>query len=270
VARSRPAAVALVGDHLRHRWYATRLAQGADVELRGIVVESQPPQPRGRTAEEDSLVSRHFAARADAERRHFGDARAWSELGADVVEVARGESNGPEVFDWVVERNPDVLLLYGCSIIRPPLLERYATRTVNIHLGLSPYYRGHATNFWPLVNGEPECVGATVHLATLDVDAGSILRQARPEPAPDDGPHDIGCKAIAAGAEALFAVLPGYLGGGVEPRAQPAGGRVYRRRDFEERAEEALGELARRFAAGMIPEYLAHKAERDARFPIVT
>jgi methionyl-tRNA formyltransferase len=258
-----------VGDHLRHRWYATRVAASPSLDLRGVVCETQPPQPRGRTAAEDELVARHFAERADAERAHFGDASTWEALGADVLHVARGATNGPEVFDWVVDRRPEVLLLYGCSIIRPPLLERFDARTVNVHLGLSPYYRGHATNFWPLVNGEPECVGATVHLATLDVDAGAILRQARPRLEPPDGPHDVGCRALAAGVGALLASLEPYRIGALAPQPQRAGGRLYRRRDFDERAEAALRQLHARFAGGMIPDYLAHKAERDARFPIV-
>src|SRR5207244_13617600 len=125
-------------------------------------------------------------------------------------------------------------------------------RAVNLHLGLSPYYRGHATNFWPLVNGEPECVGATVHLATLDVDAGPILRQARPELAPDDRAHDAGCKAIVAGAAALPHPVAGYADGRAEPVPQQGGGRLYRRADFD---ADAVATMRRRLDEGMIPRY---------------
>ena len=261
--------VALVGDHLRHRWYATRLAESDAVELRGVVSEQQPPQPRGRSESEDALVRDHFAQRRDAEERHFADARAWEDLDAPFVAVERGGTNTEPIAKWVAELEPAYLLMYGCGIIRAPLLEWYDGRAVNIHLGLSPYYRGHATNFWPLVNGEPECVGATVHLATLDVDAGPIVRQARPPMEPDDGSHDIGCKAIAGGADAVLASLPELDAGRLAPRAQQPGGRVYRHADFDADPGGAIAELRRRFAEGMIPEYLAAKPERDARFPIV-
>jgi methionyl-tRNA formyltransferase len=261
--------VAVVGDHLRHRWSAGELASDPHFRLAGVVSERQPPQPEGRPGNEQELVSRHFAARREAEERHFGAAPGWGELGTDVVEVAHGEANGTDVFEWVTARQADFLLTYGCSIIRPPLLDAFAGRTVNVHLGLSPYYRGHGTNFWPLVNGEPECVGATVHLATADVDAGPVLRQARPAMAADDGQHDIGCKALAAGVDALRDVLPAFAAGRVEPVPQASGGRVYRRRDFEEQAAEALTTLRERFEAGLIAAYLAEKPARDARFPIV-
>jgi methionyl-tRNA formyltransferase len=262
-------AVALVGDQLRHRWYATLLADDPRLDLRGVVSEQQPPQPRGATDEEDELVADHFARRREAEERHLGAARDWDGLGPPVLAVARGETNTERVAGRVRALEPEVLLLYGCGIIRAPLLDLYDRRAVNIHLGLSPYYRGHATNFWPLVNGEPECVGATVHLATLDVDAGEILRQARPQMAADDGSHDIGCKALVAGAEALLGALPAYLGGDLEPVAQRPGGRVYRHADFDAAPGEAIAQLRRRFAERMIPAYLERKAERDARFPIV-
>jgi methionyl-tRNA formyltransferase len=261
-------AVALVGDHLRHRWYASRLAADPRVELLGVISEQQPPQTRATLPSEEVLVEEHFALRREAEQRWFATVPDWEDLGVPFRAFARGETNTREAADWVQALQPDYLLLYGCGIIRAPLLEAYDRRTINIHLGLSPYYRGHATNFWPLVNGEPECVGATVHLATLDVDAGEILRQARPAMDAGDGSHDIGCKAIIAGADALLEALPRYTSGEITPAKQRPGGRVYRHADFDTAAGDAIAELRRRFAAGMIPDYLAHKSTRDARFPI--
>ena len=262
-------AVALLGDQLRHRWYATQLAEEPGIELLGVVTERQPPQPVGATDEEDELVADHFARRRDAEERHLGRAQDWDELGAPVLRVERGETNTERVADWVGGLGPDLLLLYGCGIVRAPLLDVYAGRAVNLHLGLSPYYRGNAANFWPLVNGEPECVGVTVHLATLEVDAGAILRQARPGMEPGDCSHDIGCKALVAGARALLAALPAYANSELQPVPQQPGGRVYRHADFEAASAASIAELRRRFDAGMIPAYLEQKAERDARFPIV-
>lgn len=258
--------VALVGDFLRHRWYAAQLATDARFELRAVVSERQPPPRRGETAADEALIENHFAQRDAAEERFFGGAPPWEELAPDVRRVERGATNEPETATWVREREPAFLVLYGSSIIKAPLLEWYASTTVNIHLGLSPYYKGHATNFWPLVNGEPECVGATIHLATLEVDAGPILRQVRPAMEPDDGNHDIGCRAIAAGSAAHRDALAALAAGTAMPAPQRGEGRLYRRADF---SADAVRELRRRLADGMIPEYLADKAGRDARFPIV-
>jgi folate-dependent phosphoribosylglycinamide formyltransferase PurN len=257
---------AIVGDHLRHRWLVAQLAAHPRLELRGIVCERQPAARSGGTAEEDALIADHFARRSAAEERYFGGAPALDEHGVPALVVDSGQSNDPEVAAWVGTLGAGWLALFGCSIIREPLLTEFEGRTVNIHLGLSPYYIGHATNFWPLVNGEPECVGATVHLATLSVDAGPILRQARPEMAAQDDSHDIGCKAVIAGVAALGEGIVEYATGSLEPVQQGAQGRVYRRADF---TPAAVARLRSRFADGMIQAYLAERQERDARFPIV-
>lgn len=256
--------IAVVGDQLRHRWYLARLSALPGLELAGAVIEQKRQLPRGESAEDDAVLSRHFAARGEAEARFFGDAESFEPV--DTLRVPFGGSNDPEVAEWIFAREPDAVSLFGCSIIRDQILEALPDRVVNLHLGLSPYYRGAATNFWPLVRGEPECVGATVHLATLDVDAGPILRQARPSLEPDDGAHDAGCRAIMAGVAALGDVLPAYVGERVQPVAQRSGGLVFRNRDF---GPDAVRQLQRRLDAGMIPEYLDDKSRRDSRFPIV-
>ena len=45
---------------------------------------------------------------------------------------------------------PDVVLVFGTGLLKAPLIGAFPGRIINIHLGLSPYYRGAGTNFWPL------------------------------------------------------------------------------------------------------------------------
>ena len=253
---------AIVGDHLRHRWLVQQIAGDPRLELRAVVCERQPPP----AAADDPLVADHFRLRDEAERRHFEGAPGLDAYGVPALTVAAGESNDPSVAEWLRPAAADYLLLFGCSIIREPLLADFDGRTVNMHLGLSPYYKGHATNFWPLVNGEPECVGVTVHLATLSVDAGPILKQARPAMSSEDDSHDIGSRAVAAGAAALRDATVEHARGHLAGVPQRGEGRVYRRRDF---IPGAVAELRRRFAEGMIARYLDEREQRDARFPIV-
>jgi folate-dependent phosphoribosylglycinamide formyltransferase PurN len=257
--------VALVGDFLRHRWYASQFASDPRFDLRAVVSERQPAANAGETEQESRLIADHFAQRDAAEAEFFGGAPTWGDL-AETQHVARGATNEEPTAAWVQSFEPAYLVLYGSSIIREPLLAEFGDRTVNVHLGLSPYYKGHATNFWPLVNGEPECVGATIHLATLSVDAGPILRQVRPQPAAGDGSHDLGCKTIAAASAAHCDAVAEYAAGTLEPTPQGAGGRLYKRADFTAAAVETM---RRRFAEGMIAAYLLDKPARDARFPIV-
>ena len=147
------------------------------------------------------------------------------------------------------------------------MLETFRDRLVNLHLGLSPYYRGSGTNFWPLVNDEPEFVGATLHLAVARVDAGAILAQVRPPVAADDRCHELGTKTLIAALDRLPEVLRAYEACRLVPVAQDlAGGRLYRRADF---TADAVHQLWARFDAGMIPRYLGDIARRCAAVPIV-
>lgn len=260
-----PRVVLLTSSELRHKYVASVLAESLD--LAGVVVETKRPKPGIAQAESDedlALLKRHFAARDTAEAKYFAGAEYPD---ADVLRIDTGQVNDDETVTWIAAKRPDYVLLYGTGIVREPILGPWDGRVINMHLGLSPYYKGAGTNLWPLCNGEPECVGVTVHVAVPAVDAGPILVQGRPRAlAPDDDAHDIGCKAILAGADLYARATVAFASGGILPVEQHSGGRVYRARDFD---AGALRQLERNLAAGMVPDYLADALARNARCPIV-
>ncbi len=255
--------VIITGDQLRHNYFIDQMNVHFDV--RGVVSESvYQPKIEGELNDISDL-RRHFEGREQAERHYFASSEQMTLPQDWLLRVPKGEANSDPVFNWIMNKAPHFLILYGSSIIRQRLLKAFDHRTINMHLGLSPYYRGSGTNFWPLVNGEPELVGVTIHLATLDVDAGAILKQVRPKISAGDRNHDIGCKAIIAGTEAMIATLKDYAAGKIKPRPQPEGGHVYKRADFN---VEAVRQMWRNFDEGMIEAYLA-EPERADRYPII-
>jgi len=258
--------VLITSDAPRHRAVARVIA--ARLDLAAVVAEAKPPMVREAdwTDPDDlGLARAHFRARDEAEARWCGDDPFPA--GVPVARVPRGGAAHAEAADLLRRARPDAVLLFGCGIVGDDVLGLAPGRAVNLHLGLSPWYRGSGTNFHPLADGLPECVGATVHLASAEVDAGPVLVQARPEPDPADGCHDLGTKAALAGAAAMAEAVPRLLDGSLVPTPQPGGvGRVFRRRDFTPRALRAM---LRRFAEGMMPAYVADRARRDAAWPIV-
>ncbi|RMF80473.1 MAG: methionyl-tRNA formyltransferase, partial [Planctomycetota bacterium] len=77
----------------------------------------------------------------------------------------------------------DLYVVFGASYIKGPLCDHLVRHAaVNIHMGVSPHYRGSSTNFWALRDGRPELVGATIHRLSTGLDSGPILRHAFPEP----------------------------------------------------------------------------------------
>lgn len=250
---------------LRHCFFVNTIARAHGVA--GVVREAKRDPVTESKGDQPAVLIKHLEERDEAERRYFAEHLAPA--CRDVLDVGVGGSNSPLVYTFLEAHNPDAVLLFGTSIIKSPLLSRFEGRIINMHLGLSPYYRGAATNFWPLVDGEPECVGATIHHAIPKVDAGAILNQTRPELVATDRAHDIGCKAIIAGLDGLLAVLRASEQHGFDRgRPQPPGaGRLFRRRDF---SAEAVARLRANLDAGMVAAYLEKKPERDAHYPLVT
>ncbi len=73
----------------------------------------------------------------------------------------------------------DVYIVFGSSYIKGELVDFLVKKnTLNIHAGLSPYYRGTDCNFWALYDDNPHLVGATIHLLSTGLDNGPILYHA--------------------------------------------------------------------------------------------
>ena len=80
---------------------------------------------------------------------------------------------------------PDVLLIRGTSIVKKEVLDLTAV-SLNVHAGLSPYYRGTHCTGWGLLNWDPYNIGSTLHYATRELDGGEIVSQRRVEIMADD------------------------------------------------------------------------------------
>src|SRR4051812_21453262 len=100
-----PRIVLLTGNGLRHRYAAKRL--GEALPLAGVVSEAKGAivaEPERLDAADRAVVDRHFAERDAAEARLLGSVPGFPET--DVLTVPKGATNSPEVFEWVVGRQP--------------------------------------------------------------------------------------------------------------------------------------------------------------------
>lgn len=262
--------VVLTGAELRHDFVrkAFGLAEGIEVLAsyrEGL--EKSLATVVDRSAPGADLQLRHIAARTLAERDFFG---AFVDLTPDrsnPVDLPKGAINEAHHVDAIRALAPDLLVAYGCSLIKGPLLEEFAGRFVNVHLGLSPYYRGAGTNFWPLVNGEPEFVGATFMHIDAGIDTGEVIHQMRATVHPGDDPHRIGNRLIADMTATYVRLVRRFAELGTLPQVpEPETVRVYRQKDFTAEATEALYAA---FADGLVDRYLAEAPQRLARAPIV-
>lgn len=258
----------LTSTYLRHQYVVNVVASALDVL--GVWQEQKSFRPElfARTAEERDVIARHFAARDASEELFFADHhRLELQTGARLRVGAPGIINDADNIAEMQALAPDVVLVFGTGLLRGGIISAFAGRIINLHLGLSPYYRGSGTNFWPLVNREPEYVGATIHYLDAGIDTGPMIAHARPNMAAADGPHEVGNKAIVSGAAALIAAARAHANGHVASVPQQDGGRLYQRKDF---SAKAVRQLWHNFETGMLPDYLAHKAARDARLNLLS
>jgi len=90
----------------------------------------------------------------------------------------------------------DMIILAGASYIKGPLCDRLIkSNAINIHMGVSPEYRGRHCNFWAVYDGHPELVGGTVHRVNKGLDTGDVLFHSFPKPQKVD-PFLLGMKAF--------------------------------------------------------------------------
>ena len=73
----------------------------------------------------------------------------------------------------------DLYIVFGSSYIKGSLAKFLCKKNaLNIHMGISPYYRGADCNFWAMHDGNSNLVGATIHLLSEGLDSGPILYHA--------------------------------------------------------------------------------------------
>ena len=199
------------GTHPRHLYYANKIHEryllaGAVFQNRGRLI---PAELKG--LQKKSWWNLHFQNRDEAEKKYFGKQDNY--YGLPRCEVPSNAINDKVVIEFIKEINPDIVLIFGCGMIKGELAEALPELTINLHLGLSPRYRGAATLFWPFYFLEPQWAGCTFHKIVDEPDAGDILHQCVPELSRGDKIHDVACKAVVQATEDMVTMLGSYDSG---------------------------------------------------------
>lgn len=257
----------ITSNHLRHKYFIDSLSKYFDIA--GVVLEDKKrdPSKKGEGTGEEERVKSYFKDR-DASEQQFFSFLDWDEtiarIGADrILSIPAGEIN-EEVNAEVLRRwSPDYVVVFGSSILREHIIDMFPDRIINMHLGLSPYYRGSGTNFWPLYDEKPEYVGVTIHYLDKGIDTGKIIAQARPDITLGDTPHSIGNKTIQAGVVAFIDVLKKFERGEnvVGNEQDHTQGKLCLFKDCEPRH---IIELEEKFKDGLIEKYLDRKSKGQA------
>lgn len=252
------------GNHPRHLYVHS--APLANFDVCGVVCmqreELVPAPPAGILAHDAKNFVRHFADRRAAEQKYFEE-RTTKRLFAHVPThyCTKDTLNSADVAAFVTAQKPDVVVIYGVGIIKDPVLSALPNDKINLHLGLSPWYRGAATLFWPFYNMQPHWAGATIHQIVPKADAGAIIHQSVPVLASGDKIHDVSSKVIVQSTQDLVALLTkrAQTGQFVET-PQRSTGRLYKEGDFKPEHLRVIYDL---FNNDMVDAYLRRELSQE-------
>lgn len=229
-------AVLFSGTHERHLFVHKQVIDIFDDVLVIIMQreETVPECPPGLTVTDEVNFKRHFADRNTVEMREYGKLDSKNIFsGCKTHSVLPNALNSAEVVDIVRSFKPDMAFIFGSGLIKDNLFQILPTNKINLHLGLSPWYKGGATLFWPFYFLQPQYAGVTFHQITEKPDAGEIIHQECPELFRDDGIHDVGARCVIDAANSARKICEKFIvDGKFNGKIQKTTGRVWRSKDF--------------------------------------
>lgn len=252
--------VVLTGSETRHVYFRKKLASDNRITVLASYCESNEKSLASRNnenAQTSQIEIQHVEARTQSEIDFFSDYIESYEDKSNPKCIRKGEINDQAVVDEIIAIKPDLLVCYGSSLIKSDLLTKFQGKFLNVHLGLSPYYRGSGTNVWPLINLEPDMVGATFMYIDEGIDTGKIIHQIRGDVYLGDSPHTIGNRLIRKMTSTYADIVCNFSK--LADEKQPVSeGKIYYRRDF---TASSCKQLYLNFAESMIENYLNSSKE---------
>ena len=169
----------ITSDQIRHN-YLVNLLSNIATKLNVIQEKKTFYSNQNKIS---NLMKNYFLKVDDAQKKVFGNAAIDKKnkniklLSLENKELEKCSLNSLSDF-----LNNDIFIVFGSSFIKKDLVNFLIDhKALNIHLGISPYYKGTDCNFWALFDNNPHLVGATIHLLSKGLDSGQILYHALSE-----------------------------------------------------------------------------------------
>jgi methionyl-tRNA formyltransferase len=248
----------LCGRSARHLYVANALCAAA--EPLAIVQETGGDWSLKKTLKKlrpDNLTRKAWRWVRDR-RRYTGNPEARFFFPDATAELDRPELvrevphiNHPDVVRLAQELRPDLICVFGTSLIRGELLSQGRLGIINLHGGLSPEYRGADCTFWALYNGEPEKVGCTLHYIDAGIDTGRLIAHVSPAVKQGDTELVLFWRAVQDSARVYAEAIDRLAHGHPLGVVQPGKGRLYQVKDRGLRHEQALDAKLATMLAGI-------------------
>ena len=150
------------------------------------------------------VMKTYFSNVIESEKKIFGEISFLPEK-VKKLSIKSGDLNKLSKNILSEALNSDVYIIFGSSYIKGWLIDFLISKNaLNIHMGISPYYRGSSCNFWALYDYNPSYVGATIHMLSKGLDNGDILFHCIPKIKKGDNCFDFTMKSVLAAHNGLI------------------------------------------------------------------
>ena len=252
------------GTHPRHLFINSEIIKQFDESFIVVMKREEliPKPPSNISSDDKSNFIKHFQNRFEKEKESYGELTHENVFKFEKKIVVDSKSlNSERVLKKVKEFNADLSIIFGVDLILDPLLSELPKNKLNIHLGLSPWYKGGATLFWPFYFLQPNYAGVTIHQITKNPDEGEIIHQFVPKLEFGDTIHDVGVKCVLKTKFEIIKVINHYkINKGFKGMTQTTSGRVWRGKDFKSSHLRVLYDL---FNDDIVDKYLNNEIERS-------
>ena len=220
----------ITGDHPRHLRLVEQISSSFEtvsvvMSREGLLQTDNLKSP---------LMRRHFEIRSQVENEWFGSPQK-EDLASVIVDsssIFTGEIGiGPKEL-----RSFDACVVFGTTLLPESFRQSLPEMTLNLHLGISPRYRGAATLFWPFYMLEPNWAGFTIHKLTSEPDRGEIMVRKGAKLLRGQRLHDVSASVTNEGINSFVQALK-LLASGVDMVLMPqkTSGKNWLSSDFSEK-----------------------------------
>jgi methionyl-tRNA formyltransferase len=148
-------------------------------------------------------------------------AEAWSAKTGRSIEIFQPEKLDADAVEHLQSLDADLFVVFAYNkIFRKTVLDIPRLGTIGIHPSLLPKYRGPSPFQSAILNGERE-TGVTLYLLNEGIDSGPILVKSSPIEITDSATFTTMADELAdIGAQLLLKIIPDFIAGKIQPRAQ--------------------------------------------------
>ncbi len=233
----------ITGPGLNHRYFINRLHREFPIEC-VLIEEVTYPNFTADSQKLQEAWEWFFRRRKEYEHNTFADSESWTRKNQPTfIPVATGQLNSTGTLKILQAQHPEVIILFGSSLIGRELMECFPNRIINLHVGLSREYRGSSCNFWPIYDGRLDCLGATVLKINAGIDTGEVLDQGTITIEEGDTEQSLMGKSLILGMDLTIQVLRRWFKGNKATLPLDRNGKLFQKKDFRPEAISKVKEM---------------------------